>query len=379
MIKILFFIDSFLPGCKGGGPVTSISNLASLLNNNFKILICTKNHDFGSSDIYTEIISDKITEFKGVNVIYLSKMNIPSVAKVVDEFSPDIIYLNSFFSRLTQLVCFLNHVKYNKRIVIAPRGELQVNALKIKYVKKSVYLFFYKILKIQKNMLFHSTDIIESDSIKKLLKTNNITEIKNVVKVYKFKPLVKDDNALKIIFVSRISKKKNLLFALRLLKFIERRVVFDIYGPKEDVKYWGKCQEAIDNLPANVSVLYKGELSQQKVITIMRDYNALLLPTLSENFGHVIVEAMQVGLIPIISDQTPWVGLQELNIGWSIPLHREGDYIEAINSLCIMDKKSYTDKSFRVSSYIHTKIDSKLVAEKYLRFFNNINTQDNHV
>jgi glycosyltransferase involved in cell wall biosynthesis len=374
MIKILFFVDSFLPGCKGGGPVTSISNLTTLLKDSANILICTKNHDFRSRDIYAGIISNKVTKFEDKNIIYLSKMHISSIIKTIDNFNPDVIYLNSFFSTTTQLVFFLNYIKYNKKVIIAPRGELQDNALKIKHIKKFVYLFFYKILKIQKSVNFHSTDLIESNSIKKLLGTNNITEIKNAVKMYKFKPLVKDTSVLKIIFVSRISKKKNLLFSLQLLTSITQKVIFDIYGPKEDVNYWNKCQEVIDKLPDNIEVSYKGELPQLKVIIVMRKYHAFLLPTFSENFGHVIVEAMQAGLIPIISDQTPWMGLQELAIGWSIPLNREVDYIKAINSLCEINNKDYTEKSSRTMSYIHTKIDNKLASEKYLNFFNNINT-----
>ena len=164
------------------------------------------------------------------------------------------------------------------------------------------------------------------------------------------------------------------MFALECLKSIKHDIVFDIYGPKEDVDYWNQCQDVINRLPANIEVKYKGELDQKKVIPIMRKYNVFLLPTRSENFGHVIVEAMQAGLIPIISDQTPWVGLQDVNIGWSIPLNRGVDYIKAIDSLCEINSKDYTDKSSRTMSYIHTKIDIKLIAEKYLNFFYNINT-----
>ena len=111
----------------------------------------------------------------------------------------------------------------------------------------------------------------------------------------------------------------------------------------------------------------------------MRKYHAFLLPTLSENFGHVIVEAMQAGLIPIISDQTPWKGLEKINIGWSIPLNRELDYIKAINSLCEINNKNYTDKSSGVINYIQAKIDNKLAAEKYFNFFKYINIQRNYV
>lgn len=110
----------------------------------------------------------------------------------------------------------------------------------------------------------------------------------------------------------------------------------------------------------------------------MRKYHAFLLPTLSENFGHVIVEAMQAGLIPIISDQTPWRGLEKINIGWSIPLNRELDYIKAINSLCEINNKNYSHKSSGVINYIQAKIDNKLAAEKYLNFFKYINIQRNY-
>ena len=166
---------------------------------------------------------------------------------------------------------------------------------------------------------------------------------------------------------------------MQLLKSITRKVIFDIYGPIEDVNYWDKCKNAIDKLPPYIKVSYKGELPPQKVIIIMRKYHAFLLPTFSENFGHVIVEAMQAGLIPIISDQTPWIGLEKLTIGWSIPLNRELDYINAINSLLEINNKDYTDKSSRVIRYIHAKINNKLAAEKYFNFFNNINTQGNYV
>ena len=162
------------------------------------------------------------------------------------------------------------------------------------------------------------------------------------------------------------------MFALECLKSVKYDIVFDIYGAKEDVDYWNQCQEIINSLPANIEVKYKGELDQNKVVSIMRKYHVFLLPTRSENFGHVIVEAMQAGLIPIISDQTPWIGLQELTIGWSIPLSREVDYIKAINSLCKINGKDYTDKSSRVMSYIHTKIDTKFITEKYLNFYYNI-------
>lgn len=372
MKKILIFTDSFLPGYKGGGPITSISNLVSLLNNHFDILICTKDSDFGNTKPYKNVVQNKITKYKEYNVVYLSNMNKQSLSKVINDFNPDLLYLNSFFSKTTQTVMFLNKFTFKKKLIVAPRGELQDNALNIKKTKKSIYLFIYKLFRLYKNTYFHSTDTIETKSIKDMFGIDTITQLQNAVKIYNFEPLMKKENELKIIFVSRVSRKKNLHYALNLLKNIKYDIVFDIYGPKEDMDYWNECQDIIDSLPKNIHVSYKGSLAQNEIVNKMREYHAFLFPTLSENFGHVIVEAMQAGLIPIISNQTPWLNLDDINVGWDIPLNDDILYINVIEKLYKMDSKEYIKKSLAAMKYIQKKLDMKKLKYDYINFFNQI-------
>lgn len=372
MKKILIFTDSFLPGFKGGGPITSISNLVSLLNKHFDILICTKDRDFGDTEPYKDIEQNKITNYKEYNVIYLSSIDKQNLSKVIVDFNPDLLYLNSFFSKTTQLVMFLNKFTFKKKLIVAPRGELQDNALNIKKTKKSIYLFIYKLFRLYKNTYFHSTDTIETKSIKDIFGIDTINQLQNVVKIDNFEALTKKENELKLVFVSRVSRKKNLHYALNLLKNIKYNVVFDIYGPKEDMVYWKECQNIIDTLPENISVSYKGSLAQNKIVDKMREYNAFLFPTLSENFGHVIVEAMQAGLVPIISDQTPWLNLDDINVGWDIPLSNEKLYVKAIEQLYEISSEEYTKKSLAIMKYIHNKLDMKKLTKDYTNFFNKI-------
>lgn len=372
MKKILIFTDSFLPGFKGGGPITSISNLVSLLNNHFDILICTKDRDFGDIEPYKGIEQNKIIKYKEYNVIYLSSMDKQNLSKAIVDFNPDLLYLNSFFSKTTQLVMFLNKFTFKKKLIVAPRGELQDNALNIKKTKKSIYLFIYKLFRLYKNTYFHSTDTIETKSIKDIFGIDTINQLQNVVKIDNFEALTKKENELKLVFVSRVSRKKNLHYALNLLKNIKYNVVFDIYGPKEDMVYWKECQNIIDTLPENISVSYKGSLAQNKIVDKMREYNAFLFPTLSENFGHVIVEAMQAGLVPIISDQTPWLNLDDINVGWDIPLSNEKLYVKAIEQLYEISSEEYTKKSLAIMKYIHNKLDMKKLTKDYTNFFNKI-------
>ena len=335
-------------------------------------MICTNNHDFGDDKPYKDIVFDKVTKYQEYNVVYLSKMDKNSISKVIKDFEPDILYLNSFFSKTTQLVMLLNKFTFKKKLVVAPRGELQENALNIKKTKKLVYLFIYKLFGLYKNTYFHSTDAIETKSIKELFQIDNITQLQNAVKIRNFEPLTKNANELKIIFVSRIARKKNLLFALKLLQNLDENIIFDIYGPKEDREYWNECQSIIDELPANIHVSYKGSLTQSEIVNKMREYHCFLFPTLSENFGHVIVEAMQAGLVPIISDQTPWRALKAVNAGWDVSLEDEPSYVKAIKALHVMDGKEYSKKSLAIMEYIHNKLDMDKLALGYASFFNKI-------
>ncbi|MEA2019550.1 MAG: glycosyltransferase [Campylobacterota bacterium] len=379
MKKILIFTDSFLPGYKGGGPVTSINNLVNIMKDDFEILICTSNHDFGETQAYKNIISDTVIPFNENQIVYLSKMSFKNIFTTIKKFDPDVLYLNSFFSITTQIVMFLNKLVFHKKVVLAPRGELQVNALNIKKNKKLLFLRVYKFFKLYNNVTFHSTDIIETQRIKKLFRTDSVLEAENAVKVQNLDALKKAKNELKLVFISRISRKKNLHYALSVLKSIKHDVVFDIYGPKEDLKYWKECQNIINQLPENVKVTYKGVLQQKDVIRTLRMYHSFFFPTVSENFGHVIVEAMQAGIVPIISNQTPWVRLEDENAGYDIGLSEKNGFIKAIEKLYLMDNEEFTQSSLGTITYIQKKLNIKKLSLLYINFFSKITKNKTNV
>lgn len=376
MKKILIFTDTFLPGFKAGGPITSIYNFVNLLNQNFEILVCTKNRDLGEAEPYKGINYNSITKYEEYNVIYLTALNYRSIAGTIKEFNPDLLYLNSFFSTTSQIVLFLNKIMFHKRVLLAPRGELQENALKIKKDKKRYYLFFYKLFKFYNNVYFHTTDTTETSQVEKMFNIKSIIELKNMVKLERYEPLEKNKDELRIIFVSRILKNKNLHFVLNILSTIKYPIILDIYGPKEDLSYWEKCFEITESLPNNIKVGYNGILKQKEVILIMRNYHVFFFPTETENFGHVIVEAMQAGLVPIISNQTPWVNLEEQEAGWDIPLSNEKLYIKVIIEMYKMNAKEYTQLSSNVIRYINKKLNILELKEKYVTELTQIIQED---
>src|SRR6185437_3117464 len=152
----------------------------------------------------------------------------------------------------------------------------------------------------------------------------------------------KEINELKICFVSRIAQKKNLLFALQVLQTINNgKIIFNIYGPAEDATYYTQCVELAKKLPNNIVINFKGDLQGDKVENALKNYHLFFLPTLNENFGHAIVEAMLNGCIPLISDATPWRNLQAQNIGWDISLNEKEKFAAAINEVLKVEQAEF--------------------------------------
>ena len=69
-----------------------------------------------------------------------------------------------------------------------------------------------------------------------------------------------------------------------------------------------------------LKVAHAGAVPPDSLGEVWARCHALLMPTRHENFGHAVVEAWAHGRPVLLSDQTPWRGLAELDLGWDLPL-----------------------------------------------------------
>ena len=342
-MKILIITAGYFPGKKYGGPPVSVKNFCDLMTE-YECFIVTKNHDMGEKNPYKDI-KNGWNKNKNVSVLYLNdnEYNYRYFEKVIKEIKPDVLYLQSLFQSCV-MPCLKLAKKYSLKVLLAPRGELCSGAFKKKY-KKIPYIMLLRIIGLLKNTTFQSTCDDETDNIKKYLKVdkNNIYYLSNIptIPVGSLKARKKMKGTANLIFLSRIVPKKNLLFALECLEKINGKIVFDIYGPKEDLIYWKKCEEKIKTLSSNVSVNYCGLLNHEEVCDAFSNYDAFLFPTLSENFGHVIAESLSVGTPVIISNQTPWKNLFKYNAGWEIDLKDANKFSKCVQCIVDMDNNEY--------------------------------------
>jgi glycosyltransferase involved in cell wall biosynthesis len=225
---------------------------------------------------------------------------------------------------------------------LSPRGELADGSLGLKARRKRAFLGLARSLGLYADVWIHATGPEElADIQRRVPGSRGILVAPNVRTLPERPPQEKciriNDGVTRLAFLGRISRVKNLDYALEVLRLINIPVVFDIYGPVSDPDYWRQCKRIIASLPSTVSVSYKGEISKSSVQETLARYDLLFLPTRGENFGHAIFEALASGLPILISDRTPWKLLEQRGAGWSLPLSAPQHFATAIEIFARLD------------------------------------------
>ena len=226
-----------------------------------------------------------------------------------------------------------------------------------------------KIFGLFRNVIWSVTSKVEENELKSIIGNSANCIIaedlpRNIKVEHRHK---KNKNELKIIFLSRICEMKNLLFAIQILKEVNKKLIFDVYGNIEDPVYWKKCENELKN--SLIEWHYMGECDSEKVPETFAEYDVFLFPTLGENFGHVISEALLGGCLPIISDNTPWIDLERNNCGRVISISDEAEYIKAINFYYSMGDLEFKQCSIDAQTYICEKNINSIKHTGYLEIF----------
>lgn len=340
--SVLIITCFYLPGFKGGGPIITIENIVDNLGDIVDFYIITYDRDINDNNSYKNIVYNEWNQVGKGKVFYLSdkQKSFKFLRNLINFVNYDILYLNSFFSpvfTIKPLLLLKFGLLNNNKIIIAPRGEFSKGALNIKKFKKKIYIFVFKLLKFYNKVTFQATSEDEKIDIERNLGKKFIIKIaenltEKISDNHRIRKIHKKKGEAKLIFLSRISRKKNLLGALKILKNLKGKgkIDFDIYGPIEDRKYWKLCMNLISQLPKNIKVEYKGEIAHKDVINTFSKYHFFFFPTLGENYGHVINESLMAGCPVIISNQTPWRKLEKKGCGWDLSLDKPEEFISKL-------------------------------------------------
>lgn len=357
---ILAFLSHYLPGYKAGGPIRTIAHMVDQLGDEFDFRIVTADRDKGDGAPFDGIVADEWTSVGPAKVFYRSPGagGWRALLKSLEASSYDLLYLNSFFSVGASLWPLVyRHVgRLGERpVLLAPRGEFSKDALALKPAKKRAFIALARAVGFHRNVIFQASSKFEADDIRRVL---GAVEIEVALDLSgrssgDAAPCVPHNHGgpPRAVFLSRISPMKNLAGALDMLARVSCPMEFSIYGIVEDTAYWAQCQQRIAALPGNVTARYLGEVLPDRVDEVLSSHDFLLLPTLGENYGHVVREALSSGLPVLISDRTPWRDLVKLNAGADLPLEDPGGFvawIEAFSRMALAERDAMRQAARRL-------------------------------
>jgi glycosyltransferase involved in cell wall biosynthesis len=330
--RVLVVADYYLPGFRAGGPVRAVANTIARLASTADFFVVTRDHDADGSK-HRGIDAGRWTETATGRVLYAPRLTPRLLRRCVAESGCAVVWLNSFFSRGSIAVLVLQRLgRIRVRILLAPRGEFAPSALAAKRRRKAIALRVLRSTGCLRRLEWLASSADEGRQIAEVIGASAVTCIPESVAevpVTEVRWPTKAPGRLKAVFAARIAPVKNLLFLLEVLARCDGAIHLDIVGPLEDPEYWALCRRLLPQLPSTVTVDYIGEANHDDLQRWLAAYDVLILPTLGENFGHMIVEAWAAGCPVLVSDRTPWRQLTSQGLGWDVPLEHQA-WVSAI-------------------------------------------------
>lgn len=305
--------DFFAPAARAGGPVRSLSALAES-DVGPRVWVLTGNRDLGEKVPMAQVRTGVWTRYGQAHVMYLDSRSPRSVIHARREIArlrPEYVYLNSMFaawSGLLPLLLFRARLLACDGLVLAPRGQLDPGALSLSRHRKRLVLTALRWGRLLQGIRWHATSELEEDQIRRQAGTAADVRLVRPVPDIELSSAMKDHSGrpLRVVHISRLTPKKGLLDLLEALLAVQPPVALSIYGPEEDGEYASRCRRTAAKLPSRHSVIFGGPLEHPQVRASFLSADVFVLPTLGENFGHVVLESLAAGCPVVLPDTTPW-------------------------------------------------------------------------
>ena len=379
---ILIITGRYLPGYKDGGPVRTIKNLTDYLGNEYNFRILTADRDHGDLTVYPGIKINDWNRVGNAEVFYVSEGKFSFKIITAQAKHADLVYVCGCFNDYSFITLFANRIgQIDAPVVVAAMGLFSPLEFKRKYIKKKLYTVALNRFGFFKNVYWSATSEME---INEILQQVDVSRdrfyiARDLPRKVELKQINKRkrQNQLEVVWISRIAHKKNLLGAIDILMRVKCGVHFTIFGPEHSSDYWRKCQNKLKELPSNVQWDYRGNIDSEEVIQTLINYHVFLFPTLGENYGHVIHEALMAGCPCVISDQTPWQNLEENQAGYVFPLDQIDHFASAIERYAEMTENDFQKVSENAQNYARRFSRESAETTGYRVLFNSVKKSSN--
>lgn len=305
---------------KNGGVSRSVKSYLELLNRNEVAYLYSNDINLSfenGSSVVTEKIKQSPLDLGFFYAVFLNK-------RIRQQFaSLDILVIHGLWSLKFLYLAIAARV-FNIPYVIYPHGHAMKWSRSVKYMKKKLALLVYQ------NWLFsHAKSVIVNSELER-------EEILDLVDEARVKVIPNFNSLKKVVIPQRKNKPKNLLFVSRLHPKKGIEILFKAYANIKnsltepwrillvgtgEPKYKRDLIKLTGELKIVDDIVFVGYKEKQDLVDLYLEGDIFVLPTYSENFGHVILEALWYGLPVITTKNTPWRIIEEFRLGSFIELN----------------------------------------------------------
>ena len=259
-------------------------------------------------------------DFEYVKIKYLKKprtlifrylkfyfLSIFKLNKFIDENNITIVSAKEPISALNPVLLKIL-LKKKIKIIIENHGNFKSQLLEQRdntYISKFIFLTEFIV-----KFVFKHVDILRGVNEQN---SNYFKKYNSSLKIYNFPAWIdssifsskSSEERKDLLFVGNIIKRKGVYFLIDSLSTFlleNQNIKLRIVGKKEDFKYYEKINNFINKKKLQKSVIFLGEIKQEKIAEYMNSSKILIMASSSEGLPRVLIEAGFCGLPSIASN-----------------------------------------------------------------------------
>ena len=340
-------------------------------------LLSLKLGEFVNLHIVTHL-SSEVVEIKNCTVHY-----IPTIThfvamkrewrKIFLEIQPDIVHINC---------CWMPGCAYIQKwsqslgckVVLTPHGMLEPWIINRHYLTKKIpALLLYQKHAIMKADIIHATAEIEKKNILELGYNDRVFVIPNGIDVDNIAIKKNWGKQKKILFLSRIHKKKGLEILIESVARLKNQMMDYkiIIAGEGSASYIQSLIKYTKKKHVNSLFDFIGRVYGMQKWNLYRNADVFLLPSYSENFGLVVAESLASGTPVITTKGTPWKDLETYHCGYWAEIGIKGT-IEALRKFLTLSESDLEKMGKNGRKLIEDKYSSKVMAEKIVDLYKSL-------
>ncbi|GAB5558169.1 MAG: glycosyltransferase [Schleiferiaceae bacterium] len=372
-MTISFPIGEFYPSTLGGPANTLYWHTCALKEAGLDCVVTTTTIGIEKG----RVVEDQYVEFEGGEVYYgtgryWSPKNV--LKAFVNSRRADVVHMSSMTNPLSVFTFHLLALLGSKtKVIWSPRGELHPDALK--YGKWKKMLVIRSVRLFSKRITFHATSKAELKQIQQYFPKSRTIKVPNFI--LPSARVTISETKKQFLFLGRIHEIKgleNLITAIGLSKtFKESGFTLIIAGKHEErhEAYLNTLKDLVEKLGLSNVIQFIGHVSGVEKEELLAESYMLILPSFSENFGNVVVEALNQGCPVIASKGTPWAILEEEEAGFHVSNSPEALAL-ALDDALGLSRQKYEELKKNARNLVDVSFDVRNNIQKWVEIYRSI-------